>query len=294
GGQNSGFGFSGFDISKAGGGSNFSDIFNEIFKGRRKRPKAAEKRPQKGQDLQYVMNLSFMDALKGITTEITVSRQEQCATCRGSGHIHTGSTRKCSVCGGSGKKSVQSGVFNFEQDCYACGGTGVAEGESCRTCSGNGTVATREKINVRIPAGVDNGSRVRVQGKGNAGVRGGTAGDLYIITRVEPHDVFTRKGNNIYVTIPITVSEAALGSKIEVPTIDGTATIRIPPATQSGQRFRLRERGAPALRGGARGDQFVEVKIVLPKVVDEDAKELYRKLKSSENWNPREDLFSKL
>lgn len=291
-GRNSGFGFSGFDFGKSGMGTNFSDIFDEIFRGKSRKRKTATQ-PQKGQDLQYVVNLSFMDAIKGITTKIKVSRLDACATCHGKGMIQTGSTSVCRVCGGSGKKTVQSGMLRFDQECYACGGSGTSVGEPCRTCRGSGTVQTSEDITVRIPAGVANGSRVRVPGKGNAGARGGPSGDLYIITNVEPHPVFTRKGNNIYLSVPVTVSEAALGGKLEVPTIDGSATIRIPPSTQSGQRFRLRGRGAQALRGGGRGDQFVEVKIVLPKVIDEGAKDIYRKLGEHEHWNPRSDLFGR-
>lgn len=284
-----GFNFSGFDFSKSGHASNFSDIFDQIFNRPRKR--RTPRSPGRGNDLQYVVNLSFEDALKGITTEVSISRRETCSTCKGSGHILTGATQTCKVCGGSGKTTMQSGVFQFDNDCPACGGSGVSAGDPCRTCQGSGTVPTREKISVRIPAGVDNGSKVRVAKKGDAGVNGGPPGDLYIITNVAGDDFFTRKGNNIYVNVPITVTEAALGTKLEVPTIDGSATIRIPPATQSGQRFRLRERGVPALRGGGRGDQYVEVVIVLPKIIDERAKELYRKLEQTERWNPREDLF---
>lgn len=292
--QGGGFGFSGFDFSSAGSAPNFSDVFDEIFnrRGRAKKPHANA--PRAGLDQQYVVNLSFMDAIRGITSEISVTRRESCGACRGRGHIATGGTQNCRVCGGSGRKIVQTGVLQFEKECYACGGSGIAAGEPCRNCHGTGTVPVTERITVRIPAGVDNGSRVRVPGKGDAGVNGGKNGDLYIITNVQPHPFFTRKGNNIYVQVPITVSEAALGGKLEVPTIDGTATIRIPPSTQSGQVFRLRERGVKALRGDARGDQFVEVRIVLPKVIDEGAKELYRKLERLEHWNPRKDLLSNL
>lgn len=284
-----GFNFSGFDFSKTGNASNFSDIFDHIFnRGRRQH---STRTPSRGNDLQYVVNLSFEDALKGITTEISISRRETCSNCKGSGHLATGSAQACKVCGGSGKTMMQSGIFQFDNECAACGGSGVEAGELCRTCHGNGTVPTREKISVRIPAGVDNGSKVRVAKKGDAGSNGGPPGDLYIITKVTEDEFFNRKGNNIYISVPITVAEAALGTKLEVPTIDGHATIRIPPATQSGQRFRLRERGVPALRGGGRGDQYVEVRIVLPKVIDERAKELYRKLEQTEHWNPREGLF---
>lgn len=287
-----GFGFSGFDFSDLGRKTGFGDIFDEIFsRKRRHRPTTA---PRKGNDLQYVVNLSFTDALKGIETEVAVMRREACKACGGGGSILTGDTRACPTCGGTGSRTVQQGALRFDTECQACGGTGIFPGETCRSCRGQGSVPQREKLTVRIPPGVDNGSRVRVAGRGDAGAHGGPPGDLYILTNVAKHPVFTRKGNNIYVTAPVTVTEAALGAKLEVPTIEGSATIRIPPATQSGQRFRLRGRGAKALRGGGRGDQFVEVKIVLPKVIDESTKELYRKLQQQERWNPRKDLFRNL
>lgn len=285
-----GFDFSGFDFGHAAGG--FGDIFNEIFGRKGKRRSREEKR--RGDDLQYVMDLSFRDALKGIETEVTVTRRDQCKACGGSGRILTGGTKSCSACGGSGRRVMMQGAMKFETTCDVCGGSGLFSGEACRGCNGLGSVPRQEKIKVRIPAGVDSGSRVRVAGKGNAGTSGGPPGDLYIVIKVQPHKFFTRKGNNIYVTVPITVSEAALGTKLEVPTVDGTATIRIPPATQSGQKFRIRERGARALRGGGSGDQFVEVRIVLPKVIDEGTKDLYRKLEESERWNPRKELYSNI
>jgi molecular chaperone DnaJ len=286
----SGFDFGGFDVGSASG--SFGDIFNEIFGRRKKRRAAAAAR--RGQDTQYTMSLSFHDALKGVETEVLVGRREQCGTCKGSGRVLTGGTKSCPACGGKGRRVMMQGAMRFEATCEACGGSGILSGEPCRICRGEGTVPKQERIKVRIPAGMDNGSRVRVPGKGDAGTGGGPPGDLYIVISVQPHKFFTRKGNNIYVTIPITVSEAALGTKLEVPTIDGTATIRIPPATQGGQRFRLRGRGVRALRGGGSGDQFVEVKIVLPEIIDEGAKSLYRKLKEAERWNPRTKLYSDL
>jgi molecular chaperone DnaJ len=292
-GKSSGFGFSGFDFSGKGTKSNFSDIFDEIFRGSKTRAKKPNQ-PQPGQDLQYVVNLSFMDAIKGITTEITLGRRDGCHTCSGKGYMTTGRSEVCKVCGGSGTRRVQSGVLQFERECNACNGSGISPGVPCKSCKGTGTIPRHEKITVRIPPGVDNGSRVRVPGKGDAGTNGGKAGDLYIVTNVSPHDVFSRKGNNIYIEVPITVSEAALGGKLEVPTIDGKATMKIPPSTRSGQRFRLRGRGVPSLRGGTRGDQFVEVRIVLPEIIDERSKELYRQLQKNERWNPRESLFDTL
>jgi DnaJ-class molecular chaperone len=174
--------------------------------------------------------------------------------------------------------------------CRDCGGSGRVA-TVCETCRGRGTIERRETLrNVKIPAGVDTGSRVRVAGKGHAGKNGGPAGDLYIVTKVGDHPFFTRKGDNLYCTVPITVPEAALGAKIEVPTIDGSTVMRIPPATQSGQKFRLRERGAPSLRGNARGDQFVEVRIVLPGVISEETKKVLAEYARLNPDNPRAHL----
>jgi molecular chaperone DnaJ len=190
------------------------------------------------------------------------------------------------TCRGSGKVSGGGGFFSFDQTCPDCKGTGKRR-PPCPECAGRGTMPKTETVTIRIPAGVDTGSRVRAAGKGEAGKRGGTTGDLFIITNVAPHPVFTRKGDNIECVIPITLTEAALGAKIEVPTVSGKAQLRVPPGTQSGQRFRLREKGAPSLRSNHRGDQYVEVKITPPKIIDEDSKELLRQFAKRNPENPR-------
>jgi len=182
------------------------------------------------------------------------------------------------------------GAMRFEMTCPQCGGTGKQR-RPCPTCHGTGALQKSETLNVRIPPGVDTGSRVRVPGKGNAGIQGGPPGDLYIITEVEPHAVFERKGDNFYVKLPVTLTEAALGAKVEVPTIDGLSTIRIPPGTQSGQKLRLRGKGAPSLReSDLRGDEFVEVQVMVPRVADERTKEILRELGRLNPDDPRKDL----
>jgi molecular chaperone DnaJ len=182
--------------------------------------------------------------------------------------------------------------MRFTLTCPQCGGSGQQR-RRCGVCEGAGHVRRTETFDVRIPPGVDTGSRVRVPAKGNAGLRGGPPGDLFIITEVEPHPLFERKGDNLYIKVPITVTEAALGAKVEVPTIDGPTTIKIPPGTQSGQRLRLREKGAPSLRGNLRGDQFVEVQVVVPRVADERTKEILRELARLNPQDPRRDLKAK-
>jgi molecular chaperone DnaJ len=285
------FDFEGFDWgnaqSSAGGGSSFRDIFADLFGGGAKQEKEPPRpMPQKGADIEMPLALSFEEAVSGMTTNITVNRSEQCPRCNGAGDSG-GSPVQCPTCKGSGQVQRANGRMRFAQECPDCGGVGRRR-PPCALCHGKGTVPKTESVKVRIPAGVDTGSRVRIPGKGEGGRMGAPAGDLFIITNVGRHPHFTRKGDNIYVTIPLTVPEAALGAKIEVPTVEGKAQLKIPPGTQSGQKFRLRERGVPSLRNPqARGDQFVEVQVTLPKVISEETKELLKRYAQLNEENPR-------
>lgn len=296
-----GFDFSGFDFSdfqpgagaeeQGGFGTSFRDLFSQIFsRGGRVEveDESAGTGPRKGTDLEHRMHLGFWDAIRGTQVRITVARQEVCPTCNGTGTASGGSV-VCTACGGTGKTTRQAGVMRFTVTCPQCGGKGKHR-RRCATCGGEGYIRKPETFDVRIPPGVDTGSRVRVPNKGNAGVNGGQRGDLYIVTEVEPHPFFERKGDNIYVKVPVTITEAALGAKVEVPTIDGPTTIRIPPGTQSGQKLRLREKGAPSLRGDVRGDQFVEVLVTVPRAGDERTKEILRELTRLNPEDPRKDL----
>jgi molecular chaperone DnaJ len=298
GGPGPGFDFSGFDFSnfdnvepeaeKRGGfGGGFRDIFSQLFNRSGPREEEAEG-PQKGSDIEHHMHLGFWDAIRGTQVRITVARQETCPTCKGSG-VAKGAPVTCTMCNGTGKVTRQAGTMRFTIACPQCNGTG-RQRRPCPTCDGSGTVQKPESFEVRIPPGVDTGSRVRVAGKGNAGIGGGPAGDLHIVTEVEPHPVFERKGDNIYVKVPVTMAEAALGAKVEVPTLLGPSTIKIPPGTQSGQRLRLRGKGAPSLRSEARGDEFVEVQVVVPHVADERTKEILRELARLNPEDPRQEL----
>jgi molecular chaperone DnaJ len=286
--------FSGFDFSdfapgaekQAGFGASVRDLFSQLF---HRGGEEEVEGPTRGRDLEYRMHLGFWDAIRGTQVRITVERAETCATCHGTGHA-AGPAVTCTVCGGTGKTTRQAGAMRFTVTCPRCGGSG-RERRPCPTCGGSGQIRKPETFDVRIPPGVDTGSRVRVPNKGNAGVAGAPPGDLYIITEVEPHPVFERKGDNIYVKVPITVTEAALGAKVEVPTIDGPTTIRIPPGTVAGQKLRLRGRGAPSLRASVRGDQFVEVEIVVPKIADERSKEILRELARLNPEDPRTELL---
>lgn len=287
-----GFDFSGFDWGSAtstGGGTSFKDIFSELFGGGSKEREPPRPQPRKGADIEMPLSLTFEESINGLTTSITVNRSEQCPRCNGAGDIG-GPVMVCTTCKGSGEVQKAGGRLRFSQECTDCGGTGRRR-SPCSLCKGRGTIPKTENVKVRIPAGVETGSRVRIPGKGQGGRLGAPAGDLHIITNVGSHKYFTRKGDNIYATVPITVPEAALGAKIEVPTVEGKAQLRIPPGTQSGQKFRLRQRGAPSLRNpGARGDQFVEVQVTLPKVISEETKELLRQYSKMNTENPRVEM----
>jgi molecular chaperone DnaJ len=274
-----------FDFANFGA-ANFRDIFSEIFSNVRPQPGQPRRQSARGADIDYALAVTFEEAMQGLTTRIEIDRSESCAACQGLGETTT-SNVSCPACNGTGQ---QTGRFTGASRCSQCGGTGRIA-QSCSECKGSGVTPKRETIAVRIPAGVETGSRVRIAGKGHAGTYAGLPGDLYIITNVSDHPYFKRQGDNIYCTVPITVPEAALGAKIEVPTVDGKALLRIPPGTQSGQKFRLRERGTPSLRaGGIRGDQFVEVKITLPKVISEETKDLLQKYARNNPENPRAEM----
>jgi molecular chaperone DnaJ len=286
--------FSGFDFSdftpreeRGGTGPSFRDIFSQIFSRGGAHERAAEE-PARGRDIEHRMHLSFWDAIRGTHVRLTVGREEVCPSCGGKG-TRSGPATTCSACGGTGKATRTAGTMRFSITCPQCGGTG-REKKRCPTCNGSGYIRKPETFDVRIPPGVDTGSRVRVPGKGNAGAGGGPPGDLYILTEVENHPFFERKGDNVYVKVPVTITEAALGAKVEVPTLDGPTTIRIPPSTQSGQKLRLRGKGTPSLRSSQRGDQFVEVQVAVPRVGDERSKEILKELGRLNPEDPRSEL----
>jgi molecular chaperone DnaJ len=277
--------FAGFDFSGFGG-SGFSDIFSQFFQGG-----ARSSQPQRGEDLEYQVSIGFFEAIKGMQTRITYARRDTCNSCQGKGQTSEGRVQECSLCQGTGRVTQMRGRMKFTVACSQCGGTGRS-GKECHVCQGEGRVRTSENLEIKIPPGVQTGSRIRFAGKGDAGVQGAPAGDLYIVTTVGTHPFFERLGDNIYCKVPITLTEAELGAKIEVPTVDGRAVLKIPPGTQPGQKFRLRERGAPSLLAATRGDQFVEVKVVLPKIGDERSKEILRELARLNPENPRSEIFN--
>jgi molecular chaperone DnaJ len=294
-----GFDFSGFSgggsrSSKAdseGFGGSFRDIFGNMFNGGRQ-PRG----PQPGTDLEYQVEIDFWTAIHGGVTRLEIQRQEQCPTCKGRAVV--GGSIECPECHGSGQVTQMGGRMKFNIQCPRCGGSGKVQ-NACPTCDGAGVLTRREPLEFRIKPGTRDGQRIRLAGKGNAGTEGASAGDLYLIIKVGGNKLFRRVGDDIHITVPVTVTEAALGAKIDVPTIDGVgsnagrAQLKIPPGTQNGQKLRMREKGAPsAAREGQRGDQIVEVKIVVPRVQDERSKEILRELQKLNPEDPRAELLA--
>ena len=302
GGQGVHFDFGGFDFSdladsagrnRKGGseGSSFRDIFGGIFGGGRGAA-AAEEGPEPGTDLEYQVNVPFWTAIRGGVMRLNISRHDTCGNCHGQGFLEA--PGKCPQCGGSGQITQTSGRMKFNVQCPRCHGTGKNL-TTCPVCHGAGVVEKTEPLEVRIKAGTRDGQRIRIPGKGNAGAHGGAAGDLYAIIRIDAHPIFRRDGDDIYLSVPVNATEAALGAKIEVPTIDGRALLKIPPGTQSGQKLRLREKGVPsATKDGVRGDEIVEITVNVPLPRDERTKELLRELAKLNPEDPREALWSKV
>jgi len=296
-----GFDFSGFQSGpgthpgqQAGAGSqswgSFKDIFSGIFSGQQQpqHPRG----PQPGTDIEYQATVDFWTAIRGGQARIQINRQETCPTCHG--QAQTGGVTQCPECSGTGQVTQMGGRMKFNIPCPRCGGTGRTS-NTCATCHGEGVVTKSESVEFRIKAGTRDGQRIRLQGKGNAGLNGGPAGDLFLIVRTGTHPVFTRSGDDILLTVPVTVPEASLGSKVDVPTIDGRAQLKIPPGTQSGQKLRLRERGVEnAQNSDKRGDQIVTVEVVVPTLQDERSKEIMRELAKLNTQDPRAALFEKL
>jgi molecular chaperone DnaJ len=272
------FGFAGFDFSNrvhAERTTTFGELFEEVLSKRAGRPAEGA---EQGADIHARATLSFEEAWQGVQRTVTVTRQDTCRACAGSGFQRIAETR-CVSCEGTGNVRSVRGHMVFAKTCPTCGGEGRLKQEECAACHGQGVETRSETLSVRIPAAVADGARVRIPGKGHAGVRGGAPGDLLIDVSVAEHPVYRRDGDELHMTVPIAVHEAALGAKIDIETPDGIVRLRVPPGTQSGQKFRLRDRGALTRNGareGQRGDLVVEVRMRLPKVLDERSKELLR------------------
>jgi molecular chaperone DnaJ len=300
--QQQGSGFGGF--SSQGFGSDFGgfgDIFDQIFNGggsRRRNPNA----PRQGADLQYEMTITFEDAAFGKTTDIRVPKEETCSTCHGTGARPGTKPETCAHCHGTGQLNTEQntpfGRIVNRRVCPYCKGTGKIVKSPCRTCNGQGKVKVNKKIEVKIPAGIDDGQQIRLSGQGEAGVNGGPAGDLYIVFSVRPHKVFKRDGDNIFLEVPLSFAQVALGDEIEVPTLYGNVRLRIPAGTQTGTKFRLKGKGIKNVRGYGQGDEHVQVRVVTPKHLNEEEKTLFRKLEGVKNGSMNsengESLFDKM
>ncbi len=285
------FGFEGFDfsveVSSAGGSSTFGDLFADVL--RRPDGAAVGRESVRGSDLHADVSLGFLESIQGTERLVTVTRFERCRTCGGAGAVPAPEA-PCPSCRGVGALRSTRGHMVFAKPCEACQGTGQLHQCGCRTCGGQGIEPRVETVTVRIPAGVTDGMQIRVPGRGHAGLRGGPAGDLYVRVTVDPHPLFTRIGDDLHLHLPVAVHEAGLGARIDIPTPSGPARLRLPPGTPSGRQFRLHGRGVPSPRTGAPGDLVVEVRIVLPEVVDERSKELLREFGRINHDDVRKDL----
>ena len=271
-GAGSGFGAGGFtDI-----GDIFGEVFGDIFGGGR-----ARRGSRRGRDMEYTLDLTLEQAVRGDSVEIRVPTLAACDDCHGSGAKPGTSPSACPECDGRGQIRVSQGFFSLQQTCPRCRGAGRVILDPCHACQGRGRVEQRKTLAVKVPPGVDNGDRVRLSGEGEAGANGAPPGDLYVQMRVREHPIFTRDDTNLYCDVPLSFADAALGGEIEVPTLDGRVKVKVPPETQTGKLFRLRGRGAPAVRGGPTGDLLCRVVVETPVHLSEKQKEILRDFKAS-------------
>lgn len=269
-------------FSGAGFGSAFSDIFEDMFgdfMGGGSGSRGRQSGPGRGSDMQYTMEISLEDAYKGKEATIKIPVNEPCETCNGSGAKPGTGEETCTSCDGAGRMRAQQGFFTIERPCPTCNGAGKIIRDPCSKCSGSGRVRKEKTLKVKVPAGIETGRRIRLTGEGEAGLRGGPSGDLYVLLAVKPHKFFKRDGANLYGRVPIPMTTAALGGDVEVPTIAGKKTkIKVPPGTQSGQQFRLKEQGMPVLKSDSKGDMYIEVAVETPVNLSAKQKDLLKQL----------------
>ncbi len=276
--------FAGFDASVFG---DFADIlgnlfgFEGIFGGSRRRTG-----PERGSDLRTMLSVSFTEMASGVERELTIPREENCEKCRGSGLAPGAKSQTCRACGGRGQVRVSQGFFTMVRTCPQCGGSGQTISEPCPACGGAGRVERKRKLKVGVPAGIEDGTRLRVLGEGEGGVRGGPPGDLYVVVRVEPHDLFAREGADLHLEQEISAFVAALGVEIEVPTLDGTEKLKVPAGAQPGDTLSLKGKGLPRLRRGGRGDLLVHLKVTVPRKLTAKQRELVKALVADEEKHP--------
>ena len=287
-----GGGFQGFDFGTAGGGFDFGDLFGGLFgRGGGRTPGATPR----GADLEVEVKLSFADSLTGATVRVPVDKASPCPTCHGSGAAPGTAPSICPVCKGRGVTSESQGFFSLSQPCARCGGAGTVIEHPCPTCHATGRVRSTKTYQVRVPAGVKDGTRIKVKGKGEAAPRGGEPGDLYVVTRVTESPLFKRRGSDMVIDVPVTFTEAAMGSNVELPTPDGTTVrVKVPAGTTDGKLLRVKGRGAPTLNGSGAGDLLARVRIAVPNKLSKQEREALEKLQeiqSANHGDPRQRLF---
>jgi molecular chaperone DnaJ len=272
----------GYDPFGGAGGDPFGSIFEAFFGGAASQ-RQSQRGPQRGADLRYTLSISFEEAIFGVEKEIEFRRLEGCPTCRGSGAEPGTDPVRCPKCGGLGEIRQRAPIFNMVTvtTCDQCRGEGTVIAIPCKECRGEGRVRQNRSLKVKIPAGVDGASQIRITGEGEAGPRGGPHGNLYVALDVQPHEYFVREGNDILLELPLNIAQATLGADLDVPTVDGTERLRIPPGTQTGATFRIARRGVPFLRGNGRGDQVVVTRVVVPSRLTDHQRRLFQELEKS-------------
>ncbi len=296
-GVNGAGGPAGFDESAF---TDFSDILGDIFgfrdafgtggNGRRSRV-------QRGEDLRYDLEISFEDSMRGLSADLQIPRMEACGKCQGSGAEPNGGLVTCAACSGRGEVLYQQSFLSIRKTCPTCGGRGKVIRQACAQCRGEGFSRVEKKLKVNIPAGVDNGTRLRLSGEGNPGVPGSQPGDLYVVIKVTDHPIFERRESDLHCTLPINISQAVLGADIEIETFDGPQKIRVPEGTQAGAQFRLRSLGVPQLNTRARGDLFVHLDVQVPKKLSREQRRLFEELGATlptENKPHEKSVFEKV
>ncbi len=276
--------------------SHINDLFGDMFgfggggRGRRRDPNG----PVQGEDLRYDIRISFMEAVHGVNRQVEVTKRETCWTCEGSGARPGHKPQVCPTCQGRGQVIRSQGFFQVSTTCPRCNGAGQVITDPCNDCHGEGLINRNKKVSIRIPAGVDTGSRMRLSGEGEGGRRGGPSGDLYVVIHVDEHEHFQRDGQTIYLRLPVSMVRAALGCEADVPTIHGSAKLKIPAGAQSGERFTLRGEGVPSLRGSGKGDMVVEIQVQTPTKLTKEQKELLREFDELSKEREEEGFFARL
>jgi molecular chaperone DnaJ len=268
-----------------------SDLFGGLFGGGRTASAGSRRtRGERGRDVEVQVNLSFEDSLKGITTKIPVDLETACSACNGTGAEPGTSPKICPECRGRGVVSESQGLFALSQPCPRCGGNGTVVEQPCRQCNGSGRERRTKRYSVKIPAGVKDGTQIRLKGKGEAGYSGGPPGDLIVVTKVEASPLFKRRGADLVLDVPVTYAEAALGANVEIPTPEGRISLKIPAGSEDGKLLRVKGRGAPKLNGGGKGDLLARVRVVVPKKLSKAEREALENLQKVSKENPRERL----